>query len=682
MCKDLLFEIGTEEIPAHYMPSILAQVKALAEKAFDEGNIAYGSVRTIGTPRRIALLVKDVDEKQADVSSKHKGPSVKIAYDADGNPTKAAMGFARGQKIDVKDLVVEDGYVYAYVTSVGAETKTFLPDILKGIVTGLNFPKSMHWGSLDFHFVRPIRWFVALYGTDVVPFELAGVTSGKVSRGHRFLGTGDFTIESPATYEETCKEHFLIVDPEVRKQMILDGLQKLADEKGGTIIMDDDLLEEVVYLVEYPTALCGEFDEDYLKLPEAAIITPMKDHQRYFPMRDKDGKLMNLFLTVRNGNDYHLETVQHGNERVLRARLDDAKFFFEEDKKHHLVDYTEKLKKIVFQDGLGTLYDKAQRLEKITVFLNHKLDLGLDDAKLQRASLLAKADLATQMVMEFTELQGVMGKEYALIDGEDKGVAEAINEQYQPRFAGDVLPQTDMGKVLGIADKFDTITGMFSRGFIPTGSQDPFALRRQTIGTLNILMDAGWNLNCHEVFAFVLSLLGVEGEDAAKVMGQLDDYFTLRLKNIFQDKGMDYHIIDCVLASDTLNAYEEARRAQALIDADIMGKTDLLQAFTRVSNMIKGADNTDVNPDLFETEEEKALYSACQAMQVNLPQKYAVYDYEGVAEVLSEGIAAINDFLDNVLVMHKDEAVKENRLHLLALTYSLIQPLGDIKKLS
>ena len=360
----------------------------------------------------------------------------------------------------------------------------------------------------------------------------------------------------------------------------------------------------------------------------------------------------------------------------------DAKFFFEEDKKHHLVDYTEKLKKIVFQDGLGTLYDKAQRLEKITVFLNHKLDLGLDDAKLQRASLLAKADLATQMVMEFTELQGVMGKEYALIDGEDKGVAEAINEQYQPRFAGDVLPQTDMGKVLGIADKFDTITGMFSRGFIPTGSQDPFALRRQTIGILNILMDAGWNLNCHEVFAFVLSLLGVEGEDAAKVMGQLDDYFTLRLKNIFQDKGMDYHIIDCVLASDTLNAYEEARRAQALIDADIMGKTDLLQAFTRVSNMIKGADNTGVNPDLFETEEEKALYSACQAMQVNLPQKYAVYDYEGVAEVLSEGIAAINDFLDNVLVMHKDEAVKENRLHLLALTYSLIQPLGDIKKLA
>lgn len=682
MSKDVLLEIGTEEIPAHYMPSILNQVKELAAKKFSEANIAYESIRTIGTPRRVALLMKGVAEKQADVSSKNKGPSAKIAFDADGNPTKAAMGFARGQKIDVKDLVVEDGYVYANVTSVGAPTEGLLPDMLKQIITGLSFPKSMHWGSLDFHFVRPIRWIVALFDTAVIPFEIAGVSSGNISRGHRFLGTGDFEIPSPAAYETTAKEHDLIVDPEVRKQMILDGLQKLADEKGGTIIMDDNLLEEVVYLVEYPTALCGEFDKDYLKLPEAAIITPMKDHQRYFPMRDKDGKLMNLFLTVRNGDSYQLETVQHGNERVLRARLDDAKFFFEEDKKHKLVDYTEKLKKIVFQDGLGTLFDKAQRLEQITVFLNQKLDLGLSDDLLKRASLLAKADLATQMVMEFTELQGVMGKEYAFIDGEDHAVAEAINEQYQPRFAGDVLPQTTMGKVLGIADKFDTITGMFSQGFIPTGSQDPFALRRQTIGILNILMDAGWNLNCHEVFAFILQLLGVGDAKQAEVMKQLDEYFKLRLKNIFQDKGMDYHIIECVLQADTLNASEAAKRAQALIDADMMGKTDLLQAFTRVSNMIKDAVDTTVDTTLFETEEEKALYSACQAMAANLPEKYAVYDYQGVAAVLSEGIAAINDFLDNVLVMHENPAVKENRIHLLTLTFSLISPLGDIKKLS
>ena len=682
MSKDLLLEIGTEEIPAHYMPSILNQVKELAARKLGEANIAYDSIRSLGTPRRVALLVAGVAEKQADVSAKHKGPSVKIAYDSEGKPTKAAMGFARGQKIAVEDLVVEDGYVYANVTTLGKETAGLLPDILKSIILSLSFPKSMIWGDQNVHFVRPLRWFVALFGTDVVPFEIANVKSGRVSRGHRFLGTGDFEIPSMADYEKVTKEHFLIVDPEERKKMILDGFHKLEEEKGGTMIMDEDLLEEVIFLVEYPTALCGEFDEEFLQLPEAAIITPMKDHQRYFPMRDKDGKLMNLFLTVRNGNDYHLETVQHGNERVLRARLDDAKFFFEEDKKKKLIDRVDDLQRIVFQDGLGTLKDKAQRLEAITNFLNHKLDLGLDDADLKRVSALAKTDLLTQMVAEFTELQGVMGREYAMLDGEKQEIADAINEQYLPRFAGDELPQTTMGKVLGIADKFDTITGSFSLGLIPTGSQDPFALRRQTIGILNILMEAGWNLNCDEVFAFILNLLDVDAEKAAVVIGQLNDYFTLRLKNIFQDKGMDYHIIDCVLAADTLNAAEAAKRAQALIDAAIMDKTELLQAYTRVANMVKDAEDTAVDPDLFESEEERALYSAVLAMQANLPQKYAVYDYDGAATVLAEGIDAINHFLDNVLVMHENPAVKDNRMHLLTLTFSLIKPLGDIKKLS
>lgn len=682
MSKDVLLEIGTEEMPAHYMPNTLKQLKALAKAALDEAHIAYESIDSLGTPRRAALLVAGVAEKQADVSAKHKGPSVKIAYDGDGKPTKAAVGFARGKKVDVADLTVEDGYVYAHVTSTGAPTAELLPDLLKGIINGLGFPKSMHWGSQEYHFVRPVRWIVALYGSDVIPFEIAGVQSGNSSRGHRFLGDGDFVIPSMAAYKQTAKDHFLIVDPEERKQLILDGLTRIAKEKNGTLIMDEDLLEEVVYLVEYPTALCGAFDEEFLQLPEAAIITPMKDHQRYFPMRDAEGKLMNAFLTVRNGDDYHLEVVQHGNERVLRARLDDAKFFFEEDKKQKLEDRVEKLKKIVFQDGLGTLYDKAKRLEAITVFLNQKLDLGLDEEALQRASLLAKADLATQMVQEFTELQGVMGKEYALIDGEAEEVAEAINEQYQPRFAGDVLPQTVMGKVLGLADKLDTITGMFSQGFIPTGSQDPFALRRQTIGVLNILMDAGWNVNCHEVFAYILQLLQIPEDAFDRVMGQLHDYFALRLKNIFQDKGIDYHIIDCVLGADTLNAAEALQKAQALTAADIMGRTDLLQAFTRIGNMIKDAVDTEVDPALFETEEERALHAACQAMESNVMQQYAVYDYGAAAAYLSEGIPAINNFLDHVLVMHENEAVKNNRMNLLTLTYSLITPLGDIKKLS
>lgn len=683
MSEDLLLEIGTEEIPAHYMPSVLSQIKELAKKNFDEANIAYEDIRSIGTPRRVALLMKGVAEKQADVSSKNKGPSIAIAYDKEGKPTKAAMGFARGQKISVEDLVVEDGYVYANVTSLGAPTKALLPDMLKNLVLSLGFPKSMIWGNEDVRFTRPIRWFVALYGREVIPFEIAHVKSGNQSRGHRFLSQGEFTVPSMAAYEDVMKEHFVIADPEVRRQMILAGLQKLADEKNGTIIMDEDLLEEVIYLVEYPTALCGKFDEEFLQLPEAAIITPMKDHQRYFPIKDKQGKLMNLFLTVRNGGDYHLETVQHGNERVLRARLDDAKFFFEEDKKKTLADRIDELQRIVFQDGLGTLKDKAVRLSAITVFLKQQLHLeALEDAKLERASMLAKTDLLTQMVSEFTELQGVMGKEYALIDGEGEDVAEAIFEQYLPRFAGDILPTTVMGKVLGIADKFDTITGSFSLGLIPTGSQDPFALRRQTIGILNILINAGWNLDCRKVFAFILDLLKVDDAKKETVLGQLDDYFRLRLKNILQDKGMDYHIIDCVLDAGQLDAAATVSKAEALIAADVMGQEALLQAFTRVGNMIKDAVDTAVKPELFETDEEKALYTACQSLAPQLPALYAAYDYKGVVAVLSQGVDAINGFLDNVLVMHDDVNVKNNRVHLLTLAFSLISPLGDIKKLS
>ena len=322
MSKDILLEIGTEEIPAHYMPSILSQVKDLAAKKLDAANITYTSIRSLGTPRRIALLVAGVAEKQADVSAKNKGPSVKIAFDAEGKPTKAAMGFARGQKIAVEDLVVEDGYVYANVTTIGAETAGLLPDILKDIILSLSFPKSMIWGSQTVHFVRPLRWLVALFGTDVIPFSIANVQSGKISRGHRFLGTGDFEIPSMAAYVDTARDHFLIVDPEERKQMILAGFQRLADEKGGTIMMDEDLLEEVIFLVEYPTALCGEFDKEFLQLPEAAIITPMKDHQRYFPMHDKDGNLMNLFLTVRNGDEPIFQAFhQFQNQECHRAVL-------------------------------------------------------------------------------------------------------------------------------------------------------------------------------------------------------------------------------------------------------------------------------------------------------------------------------------------------------------------------
>ena len=344
MAKDLLLEIGTEEVPAHFMPGILAQLKEKAGAKLAEMRLEYEDITTLGTPRRTALLVKNLAESQTGAQSEYKGPSVSIAFDADGNPTKAAMGFARGKKVDVKDLVVKDGYVYAVSKEEGKATAALLPEMLKDLIEGLTFPKNMRWGNLDFRFVRPLRWIVALFDTEVVDFTVANVKSGRVSRGHRFLSEGDFTIARAGDYVADCEKAFIIVDQNKRRDMIKAQIEELAAQHGGHAEITEDLLEEVTYLVEYPTALCGTFEEKYLKLPKEAVITPMRDHQRYFPVLDKDNNLLPLFITVRNGGDYCLDKVQHGNERVLRARLADAQFFFDEDRKHKLEDYVEKLK--------------------------------------------------------------------------------------------------------------------------------------------------------------------------------------------------------------------------------------------------------------------------------------------------------------------------------------------------
>ena len=479
MAKDLLLEIGTEEVPAHVMPGVLAQLKERAEKAFQENRIAFASVRTLGTPRRMALLVKDLAEKQADVTSENRGPSVKIAFDADGKPTKAAQGFARGQHVAPEDLVEKDGYVYAVVHETGKETAELLKTLLPELICALSFPNNMRWGSLEFKFIRPIRWLVALFDSEVIPFEVANVTSGRVSRGHRFLSQGDFSIAKADDYEKDCEAQYIIVDPEKRKAMIRAQIEAVAKENGGRAEITDDLLEEVLYLVEYPTALCGRFEEKYLQLPPEAVITPMRDHQRYFPVKDDAGKLLPLFITVRNGGKEYLETVQHGNERVLRARLADAQFFFDEDRKKSLEEHRDKLKTVVFQQGLGTMYEKTERLAQLADFIAD--EIGADEKAhkhARRAALLSKADLVTGMVTEFTELQGIMGREYAKLDGECEKVAIAIDEHYMPRFAGDAQPQTTAGRIVSTADKIDTIVGTFHLGKIPTGSQDPFALRR------------------------------------------------------------------------------------------------------------------------------------------------------------------------------------------------------------
>jgi len=682
MAKYLLFEIGAEEIPAGFMPNILGQLKQLAETKLNDAHLSFESIATYGTPRRLALIVKGLADTSAEISERHKGPSASIAYDADGNATKAAIGFARGKGLDVADLVVEDGYIYAETKTAGVPAKDIVTDMLPQLITGLNFPKSMHWGNLDAKFVRPVRWLVALLDEDVIPVEFATVKSGNVTRGHRFLGADEITIKNASSYVDTLKENYVMVDQDARRELISKQLHDIAASKNASIVWDDDLLEEINYLVEWPTALCGGFEESYLALPDAAIITPMKDHQRYFPLVDQDGKLLPMFLTVRNGSDHSIEVVQAGNERVLRARLDDAKFFFNEDRKKPLIDRQDGLTKIVFQEGLGNLADKTERLLKLGRVFGEECGLHEDTVVvLERATELAKTDLTTGMVTEFTELQGVMGKEYALLDGESPEVAEAIFEQYLPRFAGDVLPQTEAGKVLSIIDKVDNIVATFSRGLIPTGSQDPYALRRQTIGILNILLGSEWNISLRPIFKASMELLNVPAEKQDELLDQVEEFFTLRLKNIFLDREVPHHVIDLLLSNNELSVADAEGLVNALLVNRIDEDVELVQAYTRMYNLVKDVEYTGVNSDLLKEDAEKELFEAASKASEASSAAWEAGDYDAVVAVPATLVPAINKFFEDVMVMDKDEAIKANRLQLVRLAYSVMAIIGDISAL-
>lgn len=683
MSKTLLLEIGTEEVPAHVMPGILSQLKENAAKTFDELRIEYKNIKTLGTPRRSALLVEGLAEQQADLSKENRGPAVNIAFDADGNPTKAAQGFARGQGVKPEELVTKDGYVYAMVHEKGGQTVDLLGDTLKGLVDGLNFPNNMHWADLDYKFIRPLRWLVALYGQDVIDFEVANVKSGRTSRGHRFLSEGDFEIANAEDYVEACRKASIIVDQNERCEMIRQQIAEVAAANGGQAEVNEDLLEEVLYLVEYPTALCGKFDEKYLALPAEAVITPMRDHQRYFPVL-KDGQLLPLFITIRNGGKEHLETVQHGNERVLRARLEDAQFFFDEDRKKTLEQHGEKLKTVVFQDGLGTIYDKALRLEVLAGYIADAIGANEQDKKdAVRAAKLAKADLVTGMVTEFTELQGVMGREYALLDGETKAVAQAIDEHYMPRFAGDSQPASVAGRIVSLADKIDTIVGTFSRGLIPTGSQDPFALRRQALGIVNMLKEAHYHISLSQLVAKAMELLKIaDAGQQAKLQNDVADFMKLRLKNVLADAGIRYDVVDAVFVTVD-DIYGVFLRAQAVNEAVKQDMEKIIQAFVRTGNIARKAEDVQaaVEADLLAEQVEKDLYKAYEDAASKVEKEVAAQDYAGAIATLSQLAAPIDAFFDGVMVMDKDEKIKNNRLGLLKLVDNLICQVADFSKI-
>jgi len=685
MAKDLLLEIGTEEIPAKFMPGALKQLAEVAAAKFDDRRITYERIQTFGTPRRLTIFVSQLSERQSDKHSENKGPALKIAFDESGAPTKAAQGFARGQGVDVSQLVTKDGYIFAAVHEAGQPTERLLPELLPEIVTALAFPKSMRWGSLDIRFVRPIRWLVALFGSAVIPFSLAGITAGNTSYGHRFLSKGPVMIESADEYFVKMTDNHVMIDQSLRRQTIRDQVEKLALEQGGTAIIDEDLLDEVVYLVEYPTALCGRFEDKYLALPPEAVITPMREHQRYFPVFSQDGALLPVFITVRNGGPDHIDIVRHGNERVLKARLADARFFFEEDKKIPLAERVSKLKAIVFQEGLGTLFDKVVRMERLAVFIAQRMGVASEElAHIERSAHLAKADLGTGMVFEFTELQGVMGREYAKISGEDPAVADAIFEHYLPRFAGDILPQATAGRMVGIADKLDNIVATFSRGLIPSGSQDPFALRRQALGIVNILINARYHLSLGAMIQEAMDLLGIsEPVRRTELLAELQEFFRLRLKNILTDEGMRYDLVDSILAVQTDDVYDSWLRAKALaLAGGSASMQTAVQALNRAGNLAKNAPlGTVIDPALFESDVEQALYQAYIKADREITAMVAGENYGGVFQVMADLAVPIDAFFGKVMVMVEVIPVRDNRLALLKAITGLTSQIADLGKI-
>ena len=680
MSRDLLLEIGTEEVPAHAMSALLQDLKRLAGEMFEEKRLGYENIRTIGTPRRTALIVTGLAERQEDVRTRMRGPSVAIAFDAEGTPTKAGAGFARSHGIDPSALMQHDGYVYATVHEKGMETAQLLTDLLPELIRAIPLPNSMRWGDLDFRFIRPIRWIAALYGTEVVPFTLAHVTSGNTSRGHRTLSPANFVIASPADYEAACEAAYIIVDPERRRAMICEQIAAVARDCGGTAEITPDLLEEVLYLVEYPTALSGGFEKKYLALPAEAVITPMRDHQRYFPVKAANGSILPVFITVRNGGKEHLDVVAHGNERVLRARLADAQFFFDEDRRKSLAEHREKLRTVVFQQGLGSMYEKTERLMGLVSVIVE--DLAPDAAAYEamaadacRAAELSKADLVTGMVTEFTELQGIMGREYALLDGEKPEVARAIDEQYMPRFAGDELPKSDLGFALSVADKIDNIVGTFSRGKIPTGSQDPFALRRQARGLVLMLIEHESGLLLGDLVEEACDLYDLDISLCRKMQVYVADFIRLRLKNVLTERGVRYDVqeavltdVDCVADVPVRAAYVERLLASDGADARV-------QSFVRVGNIARMAEYGIVDPALFQAAEERALHSAYEDVVAARAEGADTFAKE---RTLAE---AIDAFFDAVMVMDKDARIRANRLKLLKAIDNYLLHTADYSKI-
>lgn len=681
----LLFEVGVEELPSRFVESTLGQIKSNLTKLFKENRINFNDIKTYGTPRRLTFVVEGISDKQSDLEEEVKGPSKKIAIDAEGNFTKPALGFMKSKGLKEEDVVFKtvgkDEYIFGTIRQAGCDTsqvlKTILPEAVKSVV----FPKAMRWGGKNMKFARPIRWMVTLLNDNVLEVDLEGIVSSNVTKGHRFLGKSEFEVTSLEDYFTKLEENYVILDQVKRKEIIKNQCIEVAKSLGGEIEFDEDLLEEVTHLVEYPTAFYGEFDADYAKLPKEVVTTPMQQHQRYFPVL-KDGKLLPNFIAVRNGDDYKIENVKKGNEKVLEARLADALFFYKEDTKKSLESYIEKLKSVVFQAKLGTVYDKTLRIEKLSTDILNLLDLSNENEDTKRAAKLCKADLVTGMVFEFTELQGIMGREYAKVSGENEAVSEAIFEHYLPRFAGDILPKTNPGIALSIADKLDSIAGFFAIGIQPTGSQDPYALRRQALGIINIIMDSKIDVSLKSLVELALENYTNIEFNKEEVTAQMLEFFKERIKNLFRELGIRYDVIDAVLSSNIDDISDMNLRAIELnnwLQKDEL--VEMLTAFNRVSTLAQKSVSSEVSESLLKEDAEFKLYNEFKVIKEKVNELLNEKKYSESLDCFASLRPSIDAMFDSVMVMDKDEAIKNNRLGLLKQIYDTMLSICDLSKI-
>jgi glycyl-tRNA synthetase beta chain len=686
MSKELLFEIGTEEIPAAFLPKAINDIEEIIKKSLTEKRITFTCVQAMATPRRLCLYIAELAEKQEDQTIEKIGPAKKAAFDESGNPSKAASGFAKGQGLEFSQLetvTTDKGeYLAAKKTIIGEPTDKLLPDILTKLILSIPFRKSMRWADYETRFARPIHWILALYGGKIIPLQIEAVASGNCSYGHRFLSPQPFTVADFADYKSKTKQNFVIVDPAARKKIILEEAQKSAAEVGGKIFYTDDLLETVTYIVEYPVIVRGSFDQEFLQVPKEVLTTTMIAHQKYFPVVDAGGKLLPYFIAVSNTKARDLNVVARGNEKVIRARLSDARFFFEEDQKVPLEKRLDALKKVVFHRLIGTSYEKVMRFRilagKIAARINPAIKESVD-----RAALLAKADLETQMVGEFSELQGIMGREYALLAGEKPVIAQAIYEHYLPIAAGGNLPETDEGAIVGIADKMDTIVSFFGVGLPPTGTADPYALRRQALGIINIILAKRYPLTID--FLIEESLAGLAQtlkKPADEVKKDVLDFFAGRFANQIIAQGYSYDTVEAVLAAgftDAVIALEKIKALQAFRENPEFEPISI--AFKRVDNILKDFQNPQLDATLFQSDAERNLYSAFQEIKKQIIDGIDKGDYNLALQEMARLRPPVDAFFEGVMVMDKDEKVKYNRLSLLAGISSVFHKIADFSKI-